>query len=326
MQYQDIAGGALRVSRIGVGGNIFGHFSSHHETAEILTRADHLGINIVDTADVYSEGESERQIGSALHQRRHQWVIASKAGVGSAENPAGFARAGNLRAKLEGSLVRLQTEYLDLYQLHHFDPVTPLEETLAALERFRTEGKIRHFGVSNYSGASLQSIAELAKDGGTAGPSTVQCHYNLFSRAAEKEIFPVSSGQQISVLAYGVLARGILAEKYTRDTPHPASSRAATSANIRNDLNPEVLEAVADIGALSRSLGATAGQLAIAWILRRREVACALVGMRDVSQLQQIAQAVSLSLTEEQAGRLEELAARVPRHSDTGFGAPLVFG
>jgi len=325
MKYRTVGGGAFSVSRIGVGGNIFGHFCSRAETARILAVAADLGINLVDTADAYSNGKSEEYIGAALRGSRDKWVIATKAGLTSGADPSGFASASSLRQKIEGSLARLNTDYVDLYQVHHFDPKTPIEETIGTLALLRAEGKIRSFGVSNYSGTALRTAIVAANGQGTNLVS-VQCHYNLFSRSVERDLFPVCRAHGIVVLAYGVLARGVLTGKYARDCPPPAGSRAETSASVQRDLAPDVLDAVARIVELAKSLGLNAGQVAVAWLLQREEVASALVGVRHGLQLRQIADAVKVHLDEPHIQQLDAIAKRVSQSADAGFGAPRVFG
>jgi aryl-alcohol dehydrogenase-like predicted oxidoreductase len=325
MRYTTIARDGLRFSRIGIGGNIFGYLCDAAQTSRILGLANDLGVNLVDTADVYSCGRSEEHIGNAVRTNRQNWVIATKAGIPSGALSNGCGSAKNLHRKLDGSLARLKTDFVDIYQVHHFDPATPIEETIGALECQRAAGKIRVFGVSNYSAAAVQAAAVCASSSGARGFSTIQCHYNLFARSAELSLFPVCHTHDLAILAYGVVARGVLAGKY-KDGHLPPDSRAALSESIRRDLSPDVLNAVSDIERLAQSRGATASQLAVAWVLRNSAIASALVGIRDARQLRQIADAVYVEMSDGDLLALEAIAAPIARETELGFGTPMVFG
>lgn len=217
MQYNRLGSTGISVSAIALGGNIFGHFADRKQTAALLGLAEAHGVNLVDTSDSYSDGLSERHIGEALRGRRQNWVIATKCGIRSDELPHGLGRRAQVRAKLEGSLRRLGTDYVDVYQMHHFDPETPLEETLGALDECVREGKARCVGVSNYSGEQLERAGAVGSSKGLAPLASVQCHYHLLRREAEARILPWCREHGVAVLAYGVLARGVLGGRYLYD-------------------------------------------------------------------------------------------------------------
>lgn len=275
----------IALPRIALGGNVFGHFCDARDTREILSVALDKGLNFVDTSDSYSNGASETYIGAATRAHRSRWIIATKAGIGSDESSSGLGRRTRIREKVEGSLRRLGTDWIDIYQMHHFDPDTPLEETLGTLADLKSEGKIRHAGVSNYSGAQIRMALDAAKELAVDRIDAVQNHLNVLKRSGALDWLPICARANVNVLAYGVLARGLLSGKYRRDGPLPPESRASTSESVREDLDAEVLEVVRSLSDLARSEGMNVGELAIAWALNQPGVSAVIVGVRSVGQL-----------------------------------------
>lgn len=298
MKYRALGKSGLRVSCLGIGGNIFGHFSDRHETALILDTAHDSGINFIDTADVYSEGLSESFIGESIKNHRESWVIATKVGVRSSEPPNGKGRKEYILRSVEESLSRLGTDYIDLYQMHHFDPETPIEETLECLHGLVLEGKIRYIGASNYSEEQLRSSQLTAMQLKFTPFAAIQNHYNLLKRETENILFPLCKQLHLGAIIYGALARGVLSCKYRWGDGIPVESRASTSASIRADLNESVLKTVEGLTAYANKRGKSIGQLALAWVLRRSEVSTVLIGVRNVAQLLDNVNAVNWTLSD----------------------------
>ncbi|MDR3425544.1 MAG: aldo/keto reductase [Alphaproteobacteria bacterium] len=317
---------ALQASQIALGGNIFGYFCDEKETAALFDAAEECGINFVDTADVYSAGLSETFIGNALKTRRDRWIVASKIGLESGGDPRHCGRPENIRLKIEASLRRLQTDYIDLYQMHHFDPATPLEESLRCLEALRREGKIRAYGLSNFSGAALKAACDFAGCYAMPMPTGNQRHYNLIARAAEQDAFPVAARYGAPLLVYGVLARGILSAKYKTGDPLPKQSRALRSPSLRQDLTGDVIETVHQMAQCAENNGASLSQAAVAWSLRSQEVGAAIIGMRSPEQVRSIAHAADLTLPSPFISELETLARQIEAAHANGFGVAPLYG
>ena len=284
-----------------LGGNIFGHFADEPATRAVIDAADAIGITAVDTADVYSDGKSEEWIGRALLGRRDRWIILTKAGIHSNELPDGKFTAVHLRRAIDASLRRLQTEYIDVYQIHAFDLRTPLAETLGALQDAQSAGKIRAFGLSNFSRSALQSACVLA------APASLQVWWNVLDRAQAEEISPICGASAVSLLSYGVLARGLLSGKYRHGTPFPEDSRAKDSATLRADLTPERLEAVSRLDAFARTRGYRVAHLACAWILHQKNVAGCVVGVRSADQLSDLIQGTQWKLTKDDCSAIDAI-------------------
>ncbi len=299
MRYRYIPGTNVSVSTICIGGNIFGHFADVAETAELLCAAKDIGLNFIDTSDSYSGGLSEEYIGKAIKGNRNHWIVATKCGIGSTENPSGLGRRSNIIKKIDDSLKRLQIEHIDFYQMHHFDPDTPLDETVATLIDCVRLGKIRFLGVSNYSTKQLVDTIACAESYGEVPISSSQCHFNMFRHEASLEFLPLCYSNKVGVFAYGVLARGVLSGKYAPDSPNPFGSRAQSSSSIRSDLSKNVLEAVGGLKMYSDMLGVSTAGLAMSWVLANQIVTSAIVGLRNKSQLFNIAGAVDVSIPNE---------------------------
>ena len=296
MKYQNIAGSSTCVSSLSVGGNIFGYACDAIETQRILAAAEELGVNMVDTADVYSEGRSEEFIGQALLARRNRWILATKVGVKSGDTGSGAATRQNIQGRVEHSLRRLRTDHIDIYQLHHFDPETPIEETLQTAAQLRAQGKIIHFSVSNCSVGQICMFEEASLRTGLPRIATNQVHYNLLKRNIEHEMMPLFQSRGLGLLVYGVLGRGVLSGKYREGQPVPDNTRATMSSRVRLDLQPHILRVVARLETFCLEAGISLPELAVAYVLRFNVVLSAVVGMRSVEQLQTVARATDLDL------------------------------
>ena len=285
MESRTLGNSSLRVPVLCLGGNIFGHFCNELETKQIIDFAFEQGINFIDTANVYSEGISERYIGTALRGRRDKFIIATKAGLRSDQKPEGVLTRGYILKSAEESLQRLQTSYLDLYQVHHFDDRVPLEETLLALSELVNKGKVRYVGCSNYSLSQLKKSISLGLNNKFLSEKFVslQLPYNLLEQSNEQLIsFCGKAG--IGVLTYQSLARGLLTGKYDKGEV-PANSRASESSLLRSQITSENVAVVKKLTTFASELGRSVTELSLAWILQRTEVSSAIIGVRSIDQL-----------------------------------------
>jgi aryl-alcohol dehydrogenase-like predicted oxidoreductase len=270
------------------------------------------GVNLIDTADVYAATQSETIIGEALEGRRHEAILATKAGMvpGGGERRHNTSRAHILRA-VEASLTRLRTDYIDLYQMHAYDPITPIEETLRTLDDLVRQGKVRYIGASNYP------AWQLLKAIGTSGQLrlerfvSVQPSYSLADRRVEDELVPACLDQGVGLIAYFPLAGGLLTGKYVGAREVPPDTRAAKVPGFdRLMLQGDARQALArGLVELARERSVTPGQLALAWLVGRPGVASAIAGATRVAQVEENARAAQIVVDAEAAERLEALSA-----------------
>src|ERR1700685_755634 len=236
MHYGTLGNSGLLVSVVGLGCNNFGGHLDVQQTRAVVDAAIDEGITLFDTAETYGgAGASELALGEVLQGRRDKIVLATKFGHQGADmgyGPAAGAKGGRgyIKIAVEKSLTRLKTDYIDLYQLHTPDPVTPVEETIAALHDLVTEGKVRYLGHSNFSGWQLADAAHLATTGGRTPVVSAQNQWSLLERAAEAEVVPAARHFGVGVLPYFPLANGLLTGKVRRGQPVPAGSRLASRA------------------------------------------------------------------------------------------------
>jgi aryl-alcohol dehydrogenase-like predicted oxidoreductase len=320
VEYRQLGRSGLRVSALTLGTMTFGGrggFASVGETdvegaARQIDMCLDAGVNLLDTADMYSEGASEEIIGRALRGRRDDVLLATKArfAMGDGPNDAGLSRHHIVRA-CEASLRRLQTDHIDLYQTHEWDGQTPLDETLAALDDLVRAGKVRYIGCSNYSAWHLMKSLWVSDRHGLERFVSQQIHYTLAAREAEYELVPVAIDQGVGILVWSPLAGGKLSGKYRRDRSLPEGTRHA-GADLQDDTVRDVdalydtVDALVDI---AEAHGASASQVAIAWLLGRPGVTSVIVGARTDEQLADNLKAASLVLDPEQRERLDRITA-----------------
>jgi aryl-alcohol dehydrogenase-like predicted oxidoreductase len=318
MDYRQLGSSGLRVSALTLGTMTFGgtgNFANVGSTDVAgATRQIDLcldrGINFIDTANVYSGGQSEEILGAAIKGRRDGVLLATKARMpmGSGPNDAGLSRH-HLIAECEASLRRLGVDYIDLYQVHEWDGQTPLEETIEALDSLVRSGKVRYVGASNYSGWQLMKALGVADRHGYQRFVTQQIYYSLQARDAEYELLPLAVDQGVGILVWSPLAGGLLSGKYRRGVEPPASSRQLTDWDeppVRDqDQLYDVVDALVEIG---EGHGVSAAQVAIAWLLTRPGVVSALVGARTDEQLADNLGAADLQLSDGELQRLEEVS------------------
>ena len=295
MWYRQLGASGLRVSVLTMGTMTFGGaggFASVGSTdlegaRRQVDRCLEAGINLIDTADVYSDGLSEEILGQVLEGRRDDVLVATKARMpmGDGPNDAGLSRHHLIRA-CEASLRRLRTDRIDLYQVHEWDGQTPLEETLQALDDLVHAGKVRYVGCSNYAGWQLMKALGIAERRGLTRFVSQQIHYTLQAREAEYELLPISVDQGLGVLVWSPLAGGLLSGKYRRGEAGPEGSRLLSGWDeppIRDqDKLYDVVEVLVEV---AKERGASPAQVALSWLLERPAVTSLVIGARTSEQL-----------------------------------------
>ncbi|HEY8450394.1 MAG TPA: aldo/keto reductase [Bacillota bacterium] len=309
MQYRQLGRSGLRVSVYGLGTNAFGDRADERTSIAIVHAALDRGVNLIDTANKYTGGASERIIGQALRGRRDQVVLATKCGmeIGSSPNDRGSSRAHIFR-EVEGSLRRLGTDYIDLYQIHEFDATTPLEETLRALDDLVRQGKVRYIGCSNYAAWQLCKALWISDRNGLARYDSAQLPYSPADRRIEQEVIPLCLDQGVGILVYYPLAGGLLTGKYRPNAPFPVGSRAVKNPAFGERLAPRNLQLAQELGALADELGVSLAQMTLAWLLRRPGVTSVLVGATHPDQQAHNLAALELELPKEVEERIDLLS------------------
>src|SRR5262245_53307923 len=278
------------------------------EARRLIDRCLDAGINLFDTADVYSNGESERVLGEALQGRRDQVVLATKVNgrMGDGPNDRGLSRS-HIISGCEASLRRLGTDWIDLYQVHSWDGQAPLEETLSALDYLVRSGKVRYIGCSNYSAWHLMKALGIADRFNLQGFATQQINYSLLVREAEYELVPIAIAEGVGILVWSPLAGGFLSGKFHRGEAPVEGTRFAAQGD-RGSFDVErgydVVEVVTDI---AEARGVSPAQVALNWLTRRAGVSSVIIGARTEEQLADNLNTAAWTLSNEELNRLDEL-------------------
>lgn len=318
MKTNRLGNSGLQVSALGLGTNAFGKRASQQTSIEIVHTALDQGINFIDTANIYAGAESERIIGLALEGRRQEAVLATKAGLPRTEGPNGSGSSRrHLMSELEDSLRRLKTDYVDLYQIHTFDPYTPLEETLRTLDDMVSAGKVRYIGASNYAAWELMKALGISEARNFIKYSSIQCSYSLADRTPENELLPLCLDQGLGIIPYFPLAGGILTGKYSSIGNAPAGSRAETDPNFGRFLTPERITLGNEVSRIAADIGTSSTALSLAWLMNRPAVSTVIVGATHAEQVQQNLLSTALELNTEILDKLE--AASLPFRSGEPF-------
>jgi aryl-alcohol dehydrogenase-like predicted oxidoreductase len=321
MEQRQLGRTGLRVSRIGLGTLTWGRDTDEHDAADQLKAFWEAGGTLVDTADVYGGGDAEYLLGQLVERLvpRRDLVIATKAGSVPDPDRRFDGSRGHLLAALDASLERLGTDYVDLWQVHAFDPDTPLEETLQALDIAVSSGRARYAGVSNFCGWQLAKAAtwQLASPGVRTRLASPQMEYSLLQRGVEREVLPAALDLGVGLLPSSPLGRGVLTGKYRHATP--ADSRGA-SEQLAPFVEPYLDEAASSIvdavTTAADGLAATALQVALAWVRDRPGVVAPIVGARNAQQLTAALSVEALSLPDEICQALDDVSAPVHRYPD----------
>jgi aryl-alcohol dehydrogenase-like predicted oxidoreductase len=315
MEMRNLGRTEIRVAPLAFGGNVFGWTVDESSAFTLLDKFTEAGFNLIDTADVYSRwvpghqgGESETIIGRWLKHggRRDAVVIATKVGMEMGPGKKGLS-SKYIREAVEGSLRRLQTDYIDLYQSHEDDPATPMEETLATYADLVKEGKIRAIGASNFSAERLLQALETSARHGYPRYETLQPLYNLYDRAEfESKLEPVCREHQLGVLCYYALASGFLTGKYRSERDLAQSPRGQ---GVKKYMNARGMRILAALDQVAQRCQATPAQVALAWLIARPTVTAPIASATSLTQLQDLMAAVDLKLDQEAMALLDQASA-----------------
>ena len=310
MEYRVFGSTGMQVSAIGLGCNPFGNEVDESAAATIVGRALDLGVTYFDTSDIYYEGRSERFLGSALRGRRHEAIIATKASgaVGPGPNDRGASRK-HLFDALHASLRRLDTDYIDVYQIHQPDRRTPAEETLTALDDMVRAGLVRYIGCSNYASWEVAECRGVARAHGLTPFASCQDQYSLLYREVEATTQPLCVRYGMALIPYFPLAGALLTGAYRQGVAPPAGSRGAirpTFARWDTERNWRLVE---ELRAFAAARGYAMPQMAIAWLLSRPQVGAVIAGADTVAHIESNAAATELRLTGDDLAELERITA-----------------
>jgi aryl-alcohol dehydrogenase-like predicted oxidoreductase len=325
MEYRLLGGSGWKVPALCFGTGTFGGTNEFfkawgavgvEEATRLVDICLEAGLNFFDSADVYSEGAAEEVLGAAIKGRRDQVLISTKATFrsGPGPNDVGSSRSHLVQA-IEGSLRRLGTDYIDLFQLHGFDALTPIEEVLGTLDGLVRAGKIRYLGCSNFSGWHLMKSLAISEKYGLERYVAHQAYYSLVGREFEWELMPLALDQKVGTVVWSPLGWGRLTGKIRRGQPRPETSRLNTkeTADAGPPVDDNYLYDVVDVlDAVAAETGKTVPQIALNWLLQRPGVSTIIIGARNEEQLRQNLGAVGWNLSAEQVAKLDTASAKTP--------------
>ena len=312
MKYRRLGRSGLEVSEVGIGTNNFGGRLDYGKSEAVVHAALDHGINLFDTANTYSHGTSEEHIGRALKGRRSEAVIATKFGMKWADGPHGSGGSRkHVIDMLNGSLKRLQIDYIDLYQVHRQDPATPVQETLRALDDAVQSGKVRYIGCSNYDAWRIADAVRTAEQHGLARFVSHQPEYSMLVRGIEKEVLPACEHYNLGILPYFPLAHGFLTGKYRRGEAVPEGTRLAlTPAAQKNRLTDQNFDVLESLEAFVQQRGKSLVDLAFAWLLSRPAVSSVIAGASNPEQVAQNSSTCDWVLAADEVSELDGILNR----------------
>lgn len=323
MEFRQLGGSGLKVpvlsfgaATFGGGGDLFKAWGDTDvkEATRMVDLCLDAGVNFFDTADVYSRGTSEEILGKAIKGKREKLLISTKAtfAMGDEPNDVGSSRHHLIKA-CEDSLRRLNTDYIDVYHMHGFDALTPVEEVLSTLDNLVQSGKVRYIGCSNFSGWHLMKSLDVSSKYGWSRYVSHQAYYSLIGREYEWELMPLAQDQKVGTMVWSPLGWGRLTGKIRRNAPLPEVSRLHKTAEFGPPVNNEYLYDVVDVlDEIVEETGKTIPQIALNWLLQRPTVANVVIGARNEEQLKQNLGSVGWCLSEEQMARLDNVSEQTP--------------
>ena len=313
MQYRYLGGSGVKVSAVGLGSWLtIGNEIDDAASQGLVARAFDSGVNLFDTADVYNAGEGERALGRAVKELpRHRLVIATKCYFPMSEdvNDRGLSRK-HIHESIRSSLRRLETDYVDLYQCHRFDPEVPVRETALAMHDLIQQGLVLYWGLSMWPAERIAEVVALCRDQGWHVPVTNQPLYNLFRRDIEAAVVPTSLREGLGQLVYSPLGQGVLTGKYAPGAAPPPGSRASEESGrsfVSRYMTEDHLQKAQRLVEVAARHGHTATQVALAFCLRNQGVSSVLVGAKDKAQLDHNLSAIDVTLAEDCVAELEEI-------------------
>jgi len=315
VEYRQLGGSGLKVPVLSFGTATFGGVGDFFkawgstdvlEAKRLVDICLESGVNFFDTANVYSRGRSEEVLGGAIAGRRGEVLVSTKATfpIGSGPNDIGSSRYALVRA-CEASLRRLGTDYIDVYYMHGFDALTPVEETLSALDDLTRSGKIRYIGCSNFSGWHLMKSLSLSERYGWSRHVAHQVYYSLASREFEWELMPLALDQKVGTVVWSALAGGALSGKMRRGQPLPSDSRIAQADFLAGARSDKLYDTIDVLDEIAAQTGRTVSQVALRWVLQRPSVVSIVVGARNEAQLKENLGAVGWALDAGQMAKLD---------------------
>jgi aryl-alcohol dehydrogenase-like predicted oxidoreductase len=326
MQYKTLGNTGLLVSKLCLGTMTFSGSegiwkaigSVDQAGADALIKASiEAGINFIDTADVYAEGESEKTLGQSLKNlkiARKDVVLATKVygRTGPGKNDVGASR-GHIMDAVEASLQRLQTDHIDLYQVHGNDVVTPIEETLRALDTLVNQGKVRYIGVSNWQAWKIERALCVSEFKGLARFDSLQAYYSIAGRDLERDLVPLLEAEKTGLLVWSPLAGGLLSGKFSRENQRPDGARRSEFdfPIVDKERTWKILDVIAPI---AKAHGCSAARVSLAWLLTKPVVTSVIIGAKRVEQLQDNLAAGDLKLTDEEIKKLDAVSALPPEY------------
>ncbi|WP_226529543.1 aldo/keto reductase [Metabacillus niabensis] len=321
MQYKTLGKSGLLVSELCLGAMTFGKEVNEEDSINMVHRFLDQGGNFIDTADVYVGGESEKIVGKAIKERRSEVVLATKVRmrVGPHPNDFGYSRR-RIMEGIDQSLKRLNTDYIDLYQLHVWDHLTPIEETIRTLDDLVSSGKVRYIGCSNFLAWQMMKALSYSDFQNMVRFISIQPQYSLINREMDREILPLCKEENVGIIPWAPIGGGFLTGKY-RKGESPNSGRLSNGVgessweNRANDKNFAILEAVQEI---AHSLDKTPAQVALRWLLQKEEITSPIFGASSLEQFEENMGSIGWELTEEQWNQLDEIS-KLPSEYPTRF-------
>jgi aryl-alcohol dehydrogenase-like predicted oxidoreductase len=307
MDYRRLGNSGLQVSVIGLGTNNFGARNDYPESERLLKQAVDEGINFIETSNTYGAGAAETFIGKALKGQRDQVLLATKvaSNMGDGPNQHGASRK-HILTEVEASLKRLQTDYIDLYQIHYYDPFTPLDESLRTMHNLVTQGKVRYIGCSNFSAWQVAEAMGVVRALALEPVVSVEPEYSMLKRGIEKELIPCCERYHIGILPYFPLASGFLTGKYRRDQAAPADSRLSVQKQRAEFLlTEEHFDVLEQLEAFASARARTMLELAFAWLLTHPQISSVIAGATRPEQIIANARAANWRLTAEEMDELD---------------------
>lgn len=323
MEFRQLGGSGLKVpvlsfgaATFGGGGELFKAWgdSDVKEATRLVDLCLDAGVNFFDTADIYSRGMSEEILGKAIGKRRDKTLISTKATfkMDDGPNDLGSSRHHLIKA-VDASLKRLGTDYIDIYHMHGFDALTPVEEVLSTLDNLVQSGKVRYIGCSNFSGWHLMKSLNTSEKYGWSKYISHQAYYSLIGREYEWELMPLALDQKVGTMVWSPLGWGRLTGKIRRNEPLPEVSRLHKTADFGPPVDNEYLYDVVDVlDEIAAETGKSIPQISLNWLLQRPTVANIVIGARNEEQLKQNLDAVGWNLTEDQVARLDRASDKTP--------------
>jgi aryl-alcohol dehydrogenase-like predicted oxidoreductase len=309
MEYTKFGNAGIEVSRLCLGCMDFAERLDEAEAAGVVEAALEAGVNFLDTADAYGRGHNEEVVGRLIKARRDEIILATKFWVKMYRRPnGGGCSRGHILQAVEDSLRRLQTDYIDLYQLHHPDPNTPVEEVLGTLDTLVKQGKVRYVGVSNHYAWQVAHMLGAAALHGWEPPVSLQCRYNILDRVIENETAPFCGRFHIATMIYGPLDRGVLTGKYRRGEEPPEGSWLARNKRAREQLTDEVFDVLDQLQEIAAKYGIRMNQLAVAWLLAKPVVTSVIMGGSRPEHFEQLYGACELKIDPEDVQRIDDIS------------------